>query len=87
MIWTKTNLPVQETKQNKKPPHNVHQWITLQKGDREQMLGQGGGCVCLLCIHPESSLICQVHVKKSLSEFSLEMLCQVALGTREDAIK
>lgn len=32
----------------------------------------------------ESPLTCQVHVKKSLSKVSLEMLCQAALGTWED---
>lgn len=42
------------------------------------------GDVCLSCIYLKSPLTCQVHVKKSLSEVSLEMLCQAALGTTED---
>ncbi len=66
----------------------IHPWITAQTGLR----GAGSkwfdkaGDGFLSCIYSESSLTCQVHVKKSFSKVSLEMLCQAALGTREDGI-
>lgn len=47
------------------------------------MVWQGRRCVSYHVSYLKSPLTCQVHVRESLSEVSLKMLCQVALGTRE----
>lgn len=61
-------------------PGSQHRW---GRGAREQMVWQGRRCVSYHVSYLKSPLTCQVHVRESLSEVSLKMLCQVALGTRE----